>query len=347
MASDLHRQGCSVVRTHTRNCSGAVGERGRPQEMKLRTAILAVLCLAAGWYYALYISSTGGVGLRPGVTNDSFLLWNASRAILHHTNPYSTEVAEQKQVAAYGATANSLGIVSDQRFAYPIQATFPLLPLGLLDFRTADKIVFWLLLALVALSTGWLRGVWDETTLLYTLLAFASYPVIVGLQMRQPTLLFFGLIVGSFALLRSGRLILAAVLAALSAGKPQIALPVLLPMLVWALARWHERKRFAIAFAASLLALVSISSFVSPGWMPEWFASLRGYSHSQFVNPSIAFLFLGNKLGLAVSAVLLFGLAATLWLHRERDLLLQMAISVAIFSLIIPYQTYNAAILLI
>src|ERR1019366_4002640 len=247
----------------------------------------------------------------------------------------------------YGATAKALGMEDDRRIKYPIQATFPLLALGWLEFPAADKIVLCLFAVLVALSVPWLRRTWEMPTLLYILLAFASYPVIVGLQMRQPTLLFFGLIVGSFALLRSGRLILAAVLAALSAGKPQIALPVLLPMLVWALARWHERKRFAIAFAASLLALVSISSFVSPGWMPEWFASLRGYSHSQFVNPSIAFLFLGNKLGLAVSAVLLFGLAATLWLHRERDLLLQMAISVAIFSLIIPYQTYNAAILLI
>src|ERR1019366_10180400 len=127
-------------------------------------------------------------------------------------------------------------------------------------------------------------GRWDRTTVLYCALTFSSYPVIYGLQARQPTLLFFGLAVGSFALLRSGRLIPAAMLAALSAGKPQIALPVLLPMLIWTLARWHERKRFAIAFATSLLALLVISSIVSPGWMPEWLDSLRDYS--QYHDPS-------------------------------------------------------------
>lgn len=313
--------------------------------MKPRTAILAVLCLATSWYYAISLSSTGGVALKPGAVNDFFQVWNASRAILHHANPYGPEVTYQNQIAAYGAPPKAFGIKDDRRTPYPVPATFPLLLLGFLDFRAADKIALWLLVALTVLSVGWLRGRWDRTMVLYCALTFSCYPVIYGLQARQPTLLFFGLAVGSFALLRSGRLIPAAMLAALSAGKPQIALPVLLPMLIWTLARWHARKRFAIAFATSLLALLAISSIVSPGWMPEWLDSLRDYS--QYHDPSIAGSFFGNKLGLAVSGVLLFALAATLWLYRECDLLFQMAVSVAIFCLIIPSEIYNAAILLI
>ena len=38
----------------------------------------------------------------------------------------------------------------------------------------------------------------------YMSLAFASYPLVFGLQIRQPTVLFFGLAIGSFGLLRSG-----------------------------------------------------------------------------------------------------------------------------------------------
>ncbi len=313
--------------------------------MKPRTAILTVLCLAASWYYAISLSSTGGVGLKLGAPNDYFQLWNTGRAMLHHENPYGLAVAERDQVFTYGGTAKSLGIPNDRRLAYPILGTFPLLALSLLDFRIADRIVFCLFAAGVALSIGWLRGKWDKRTVLYGLLAFASYPVIDALQMRQPTLLFFGLIVGSFALLRSGRLIQAAIFAALAAAKPQIALPLLLPMMVWTLAKWHARKRFAIAFAASLLALTSISLIVVPGWIPEWLSCLRGYS--QYVHPSIAVSTFGDKGGLAVSAILVVGLSVVLWINREHDLFFLAAISTAIFSLVIQGEIYNATVLII
>lgn len=326
--------------------SGEPREKGKRRKMKHRAAILlAVLCLAASWYYALCISSAGGVGLKPGHVNDFFQLWNASRAVLHHEDPYGPKVTEQNQIAAYGAMAKTVGMKDDRRIKYPIQATFPLLPLGLFEFRFADKMALCLTAALIALSVRWLRRTWEMPTMLYILLAFASYPVIVGLQMRQPTLFFFGLIVGSLALLRADRLTLSGILAALAAGKPQIALPVLLPMLVWTLARWQKRRQFAIAFAASLLTMASISLFLFPAWMPEWLSSLQTYP--QYVHPSIAVFYFGNRLGLALSVALLIGLTATLWLHRECDLFFQAAISVVIFSLVIQSEIYNAVILLI
>ena len=65
-----------------------------------------------------------------------------------------------------------------------------------------------------------------------------------ALQIRQPTLLLFGLAVASMALLRSGRWALAGVVAALSTGKPQVAFGLLLPMMIWTLAGWRERKKF-------------------------------------------------------------------------------------------------------
>ena len=313
--------------------------------MKPRIAILAGLCLAACWYYAICYSSEVRLGLKPGVVVDFYPLWNGSRAILQRRDPYSLRVTEENELAAYGATAKAIGTRVEQRFVYPVHATFPVMPLGLLDFRTASGIAFWLFAVLTALSVGWLRGRWDRTTALYCVLTFSSYPVIYDLQSRQPVLLFFGLAVGSFALLRAGHLIPAAILAVLSTGKPQIALPILLPMLGWALAKWHERKQFIISLGAFSLVTLAITTAVSPGWMREWIAALHAYL--QYIQPSLVVSIFGNQLGIAISVILFIALVATLWVHRTSDLLFQVAFSVVIFDLIVPYQTYNAVMLLI
>jgi hypothetical protein len=91
--------------------------------------------------------------------------------------------------------------------------------------------------------------------------------------------------------------------------------------------------------------MASISFVLFPAWITEWLSSLQSYS--RYVHPSIAVLCFGNRLGLAVSVALLIGLSATLWLHRECDLLFQAAISVVIFSLVIQSEIYNVVILLI
>ncbi len=313
--------------------------------MKFLTAVLVALCLAFSWYYAHCIDARFGVGLKPGQVNDYFQLWNASRAILRQADPYGPEVTLQNQIAVYGTTAKALGMKIDRRLIYPIQATFPLLPLGWLEFHVADKIALCLMATLVALSIGWLRGAWDRTTILYVFLAFSSYPVIVALQMRQPTLLFFGLILGSFALLRSRHLIWAGFLAALACSKPQIAFPVLVPMMVWALAKWHERKRFLIALAASELAFLSLGGILSPGWISEWLSALRDYP--TYVHSSVAVFLFGNRGGLFVSGILFIGLAAVLWRHHDHDLSFLAAVSAAVFMVVIQREIYNLVILVV
>jgi hypothetical protein len=313
--------------------------------MKLRTAILVLVCLVSAWYNAICFSDAGSIGLKHGLSSDFYILWSASKAIMQGVNPYGPEVTEQNQIVYFGATAKALGSKTEWRFPYPIYATFPLFPLAFLDFRTANEIVFWLFAALTALSVGWLRGKWDRTTVLYCALAFSTYPVIYALQGRQPTVLFFGLAIGAYALLRSGRLVWAGALAALSAGKPHVALAVLLPMLIWTLSRWHERKRFAISSAAFLLGLFITATIASPGWIPEWFATIPHYA--QYVRGPLLTLFFGDKIGLAISVLVFLSLIAILWLHRESDLLFQMSGSVTILSLIIPYEPYNLIVLLI
>jgi len=313
--------------------------------MKPRTAILALLCLAASWNYALTLASIPAFWFKPGMINNFYPVWNASRSVLHHIDPYSPEVTEQNEIAAYGATAKVVGTPVRQRFAYPVFATFPVLPLGLLDSGTAKRVALCWFAALLALSVGWLRAKWDGRTALYTVLTFASYPTIFALQECHPTLLFFGLAVCAFALLRSERLVLAGMVAALATGKPHVALPILLPMLIWTLAKWHARKRFAISLIVCSVVLLGVASILVPGWMPEWFAALHAYY--QYIYPSFIVLCFGQKFGLVVSVGLLVGLTAVLWSHRERDLLFQAAICAPVIYMITPYVNYNAILLLI
>src|ERR1700749_2354348 len=128
--------------------------------MKTRNVILAIACLAASWYYGLSLASRGGIGLKLGFANDYFQVWNASKAILKHRDPYGPEITEQNQISTYGTTAAAVGDANIQVFPYPVQTAFPFLPLSLVAFRTADAIVLWALVILVALSVGWLRRTW-------------------------------------------------------------------------------------------------------------------------------------------------------------------------------------------
>jgi hypothetical protein len=320
-------------------------DTGSSAYVKPRTAALVVLCLAAGWYNAARFSSAGRVGLKQGVPADMYPLWNGTDAILHGLNPYSVKVTEQNDFGVYGTTAKAAGDKKGQQFAYPVYAALPVMPLELVNFRVANQIAFWLFIALVPLSVGWLRERWDWTTVVIGALSLATYPVIFAIQSRQPTIVFFGLAVGSFALLCSGQTIPAGMLAALSTGKPHIALPVLLPMLIWTSVRWKQQKRFVISLALSLMGLLALSSAATPGWREEWIAALRHYA--QYGRGPLVILFFGNKIGAAILVLLLLILIVGLWRRRESDLLFQVALSVAIFQLVIPYEPYNAIMLLI
>lgn len=309
--------------------------------MKVLTAVLILFTLTVSWYYAAsYWSAT-----ERGIPVEFYPFWNASRAILIHENPYGFEVTQQNQIAAYGRPSRTMDIDNQQRFAYPVSATLPLLPLGLIPFSAANNIVFVLFSILTGLAVGWLRKSWDQTTFLYSVLTFSAYPVIYDLKSRQPTVFFFGLAVVGLAMVRSQRQVVAAVFAALSLGKPHLGLSVLLAELVWSLARWHERKRFIFSLLLSLLIIFAVSSLVCPGWVLEWIATLRAYS--QYNQPSLVISLFGGKIGSVVVALLLVALVTVLWFFRESDLLLQAALSVSVVSFLIPYANYNAIMLLI
>ena len=313
--------------------------------IRVWTVLAVVVCMLACWYYGVLYSSSVGLGVRRGLATDLFPVWNGARAVLHGIDPYSDEVTRQNEVTAYGATAREVGTTVEQRFAYPVYAVAPWLPFGLIPYSVANVIVFWLYAALVVLLVGWIRGKWDRTTLLYVALCFCSYPILYDLQTRQPTVCYFALGVAGMALLRRRGLVTAGALLALAAGKPQIALPLILPMLIWTVTEWRERKSFALGFGITWAALIGLSTIAAPHWIPEWLSAARLYAH--YIRPPLVVSAFGAKIGMLVSAVSFLALVVTLWICRRSELLFQLSLSVVVLQFIVPYQTYNALLLLI
>ena len=100
-----------------------------------------------------------------------------------------------------------------------------------------------------------------------------------------------------------------------------------------------------ISLTASLVGLTAISIAMTPGWIAGWVSALRHYA--QYARGPLVVLYFGGEIGAALSVVLLLGLAAALWRHRQSDLLFQVALSVSVFQLITPYEPYNVVMLLI
>jgi Glycosyltransferase family 87 len=239
----------------------------------------------------------------------------------------------------YGGTALAGQI--DQQCAYPAFAAFPLAPLALLPFKTAQFVAFAAFLILTPMSAVWWRG-WRSNTFLSVLLVLSAYPVIVALQLRQPTLLFFSLISACAASVRS-RPIIAGVLLALATAKPQLAIAACVPLLFWAIAKWRERRQFVWSFLVTEAALLAAATLLVPKWLPEWLAALSIYAH--YNNKPLVIMFFGSTAGAGIFLVVAAAAVFVGWKWRE-DPMFSVSFSIAALFLIVPFQVYNTVILL-
>ena len=318
-------------------------ENRNTQRVGVCVAIAASLLCC--WIYAASVASVARNGIKPGVPDDYAQMWAVGRGLLHGLDPYGSEVTLSSQIELLGAPAKSVGSINDIRLTYPLQAVYLLLPLSMLALPTANILVSLLLGGMTAVSVPWLRRRWDRRSAIYVLLLFSSYPVVVALQMRQPTLFFFGLIVGSFVLFRSEHFVLAGIAAAFAAGKPQIALTLLLPMTALCFSRWHLRRPFIFSFGFSVSILTAISFAVDRSWLKGWADSLQTYK--SYVHPSVLVATLGRPMGIMVSACVAISLLIVLWILREEDPLFLAALGTATMAIVIQGEMYNVVILLV
>jgi hypothetical protein len=249
---------------------------------------------------------------------DFYIFWQAGRAtILDHASPYSDEIAIQSQLAIFKRLAKP---GEDQlAFVYPPYALLAILPVIFLPFDWAGAV--WIAFLLIALVTVFA-------------LAYPRAPRWVGLSLLVFYPVFFGLILGNYAILIAALLVIVLgiylpksrpspawqILAGLVCGwltvKPQFTWPFLLFMCLYALR--GKQWKFLAALAGSFLFFVGISFILVPNWPAEWLSRITKYTAYNQAYPIATFLLkdlvsLDAASGLTV-ALGLICLALTAWL---------------------------------
>jgi hypothetical protein len=305
------------------------------------------LGLSSGYYFSLAILPAAlGVGA-PTARLGLLPEWVGTREILfHRRSPYRSEVTKEIQTGVYGD--KGVPHANQERFAYPVYFALLFAPLGLMPFAAARVVGLAGCLAATLLSVRlWMTslGLARPSTIVVTAATFAVYPVILGLQLCQPTLLIAGLLAVVVWLAISGRLAWAGTLAGLCTAKPQLAIAVLLPLCIWSVAGWHERKRFLLSLLATVAGLLSGSELIVPGWIGPWLETLRAYSRYAGSAPILREM-AGGRLFLPACALLM---SAIIWVgvrFCDSDLLFAISFSIAAFQLIFPFLIYNEVLLL-
>lgn len=303
----------------------------------------ALLCLASGYYFTWNLVPTALGASAPTVQQGLLPEWIGAREVLHRRNPYRKDVTDRIQTSIYGTTS-SAEHRNQQRFAYPVYFALLFLPLAMVPFSGAQYLCLAACFALTVLSIRLWAPLPRPTLMLAILCVLSTYPVLLGLQLCQPSLVIAGLLSLVVYWARSGQLVWAGVLAGLCTSKPQLAIAVLLPLSIWSLAGEHERKRFLVSMTGCMCALLLISEIVIPGWFGPWLTTLRAYSQYAGSEPLLTELLHGH---LVWPAWLLL-IAASIWVSYkfcESDLLFAISFSIAVFQLVFPFLLYNEILL--
>jgi Glycosyltransferase family 87 len=256
-------------------------------------ALLVLVCSASMCLYwsritnAVHASSASSPVLKPKVLTDLYPIWYATRELLiHHRDPYGANVSRELQIAYYGKELDPSRPeerLNQQRFAYPLYFVFFVAPLALVQFHTAQIIVWWLLAAGAALSVVlWLRFLRLRLSLfslaiLFTLV-LTSIPVLQNLSILQPFLLPACFIAGAAVAVSSERLFLAGALLGLATVKPQVCLLLLAWFVLWTCSDWKRRRSLLSGFTITLFALTLASTLVQPRWLILYPSVLKAYA---------------------------------------------------------------------
>jgi len=323
------------------------------------------------WFYVQHIlipyeRAEAALHDRPrGNLSDLYPRWLGARELLlHHRDPYSSQVTREIQEGYYGRAidpSRPYDPKDQQAFAYPLYVVFLLAPTVFLPFAVVQTGFFWLLLALCAASVLiWLRvlgwHVSSATTAIFLILTLGSFPAVQGLKLEQLSLLVCGLVAGSALLLMSGHLCLAGFLLALATIKPQLTLPFAGWLLLWALAKWKEWQNLAWGFGGTMAVLLTGSEILSPGWIHRFGDAVNAYQQYTAGRGSALDVLIGGLITSAgvklLAATVVLGTVAVCWIMRRQpagSLQFNLASSLVLAAtvVIIPtFAPYNQLLLL-
>lgn len=294
--------------------------------------MVALLLASSMWFYVQKVlighqaSYAAAHDIPRGNLSDLYPRWLGARELLlHHRDPYSSEITREIQVGYYGRAIDPSrrdDPTDEQRFAYPVYVVFLLAPTITFPFAVVQTGARWLLIALTAASVPlWLRtlrwrvSAWATATLV--VLVVGSFQAIQGIKLQQLSLLVNGLITGSAVLLVEDQLAAAGVLLALATVKPQLTLPLSASLLFWALHDWRSRKNFVWGFVGMMVALIAAGEFVLPGWIGCFRQAVEAYRRYNNGAESALELLFTPFGGRALSVALVLGLAVVCWRVRR------------------------------
>jgi hypothetical protein len=328
--------------------------------------ILAVLASASTWFYMNRILRADQIAdaathNRPrGNLSDLYPRWLGARELmLHRRNPYSAEITREIQQGYYGRPIDPTrpdDPTDQQAFAYPAYVAFLLAPTVNLPFDVVQTGFRWLLIALAAGSIFlWLRVLrWKApcgTILIFSLLSAGWLPMVQGIKLQQLSLLVATLLAACGACLAGGWLFLGGGLLALATIKPQLAWPLVLWLLLWALSDWRSRRRFVFGFALAMLMLLAGAEFILPGWL-RMFIDAIGQYHRYTHNQSVLVFLLGSIAGRVFELLSLMACLICLRQVRRKpasstDFGRAFALVLALTVVIVPmFAPYNQVLLL-
>jgi len=170
--------------------------------------VIALLMAASMWLYVQYVlvpyqrADAAAHGRPRGNLSDLYPRWLGARELLlHHRDPYSSDVTREIQAGYYGRPldpARPEDPKDQQGFAYPMYVVFLLAPTITLPFSAVQAGFRWLLLILtIATVPLWLRALRRRpsatTTAILIVLTIGSFPAVQGIKLQQLSLVVSGL----------------------------------------------------------------------------------------------------------------------------------------------------------
>jgi hypothetical protein len=295
-----------------------------------------------------------------GNLSDLYPRWiGARQLLLHRRDPYSFDVTREIQHGYYGRELNQTRAndpKDQQGFAYPVYVVFILAPTVTMRFEFVQNAFRWLLILLTAGTVPlWLRAIRSRTSfltmLMWMIFTLGSFAAVQGIKLQQLTLLVCSLMAGAMAALSAGYLVPAGILLALSTIKPQLVGMLAGWLLLWTLGDWGSRKKIAISFFATLLALILGGEWLLPGWISKFRAAANAYIQYTGGGKSVLDVALGPTLGAFAAVVILVMVGIFCWQQRaaaqtEPAFAWSLALVLAATLAVIPtYAPYNQLLL--
>lgn len=338
--------------------------------LSISALIFALLAAASMWFYVDtivvgYQTAYSVAHNRPrGNLSDLYPRWLGTRELLlRGRNPYAHDITVEIQKGYYGRPLDT-SLPNDpkdqQAFAYPIYVVFLLAPTLHLPFVLVQSAFRWVLAGLsVAGVWLWLKVLrWRLSflgMLICTVLLLGSFPEVQGLKLQQLSLLVAALLAAGAACVATGYLATGGAILALATIKPQLALPLVAALLLWAVSDWKARWRFAAGFAGAMGILLAASELVLPGWIRMfWLATrdYRVYTNTQSIFDQLVNWALGPWGGSLLSGIAALASGILLWRFRSvqagsENFGRAVALVMALTLLVIPMDSlYNQVLLL-